>query len=61
MYASKAKFQALSGKEGEWAIAGNEGVVKILKVGDSVKEEGMESGRWAIMKRTAFGKDKLSG
>jgi mitochondrial enoyl-[acyl-carrier protein] reductase / trans-2-enoyl-CoA reductase len=55
VYPSKAKFQTLKGKEGDWAIGGNEGVVKILKVGDSVKQEGIESGRWAIMKRTAFG------
>jgi mitochondrial enoyl-[acyl-carrier protein] reductase / trans-2-enoyl-CoA reductase len=57
VYPSKAKFQALSGKQGEWAIGGNEGVVKILKVGDSVKSEGIESGRWAIMKQTAFGEN----
>src|SRR5271169_5350097 len=55
VYPSKAKFQSLPGKEGDWAVGGNEGVVKILEVGENVKEEGMEAGRWAIMKSTAFG------
>src|SRR5271154_2740403 len=55
VYPSKAKFQPLPGKEGDWAVGGNEGVVKIIGVGDKVKEEGMEVGRWAIMKSTAFG------
>jgi mitochondrial enoyl-[acyl-carrier protein] reductase / trans-2-enoyl-CoA reductase len=55
VYPSKAKFQSLPSKDGEWAIGGNEGVVKILQVGDDVKQEGMEVGRWAIMKNTAFG------
>ena len=55
VYPSKAKFQSLPGKEGDWAVGGNEGVVKIIGVGDKVKEEGMEVGRWAIMKSTAFG------
>src|SRR5271155_888178 len=55
VYPSKAKFQSLPGKEGDWAVGGNEGVVKIIGVGENVKEEGMEVGRWAIMKSTAFG------
>jgi mitochondrial enoyl-[acyl-carrier protein] reductase / trans-2-enoyl-CoA reductase len=55
VYASKAKFQSLPGKEGDWAVGGNEGVVKILKVGDQVKTEGIKPGQWAIMKGTAFG------
>ena len=55
VYASKAVFQPLDGKEGDWAVGGNEGVVKILKVGDAVKQEGIDVGRWAIMKHTAFG------
>lgn len=55
VYPSKAKFQSLPGKEGDWAIGGNEGVVKILRVGENVKQPGMQSGRWAIMKNTAFG------
>jgi mitochondrial enoyl-[acyl-carrier protein] reductase / trans-2-enoyl-CoA reductase len=55
VYASKAKFQSLPGKEGDWAVGGNEGVVKILKVGDQVKAEGIKPGQWAIMKSTAFG------
>jgi trans-2-enoyl-CoA reductase len=55
VYPSKAKFQSLPGKEGDWAVGGNEGVVKIIGVGDKVKGEGMEVGRWAIMKSTAFG------
>ena len=55
VYASKAVFQSMDRKEGNWAVAGNEGVVKILKVGDAVKQEGIDVGRWAIMKHTAFG------
>ena len=55
VYPSKAKFQSLPGKEGDWAVGGNEGVVKILRVGKNVKQPGMEIGRWAIMKSTAFG------
>ena len=55
VYPSKAKFQSLPGKEGDWAVGGNEGVVKILRVGENIKHPGMESGRWAIMKSTAFG------
>ena len=55
VYPSKAKFQSLPGKDGDWAIGGNEGVVKILRVGENIKQQGMESGRWAIMKTTAFG------
>ena len=55
VYPSKAKFQSLPGKEGDWAVGGNEGVVKILRVGENVKQPGMEIGRWAIMKSTAFG------
>lgn len=55
VYPSKAKFQSLQGKDGDWAVGGNEGVVKILSVGDQVTAEGMEKGRWAIMKSTAFG------
>jgi trans-2-enoyl-CoA reductase len=55
VYPSKAKFQSLPGKEGDWAVGGNEGVVKILGVGENVKQDGMETGRWAIMKNTAFG------
>jgi mitochondrial enoyl-[acyl-carrier protein] reductase / trans-2-enoyl-CoA reductase len=56
VYPSKAKFQPLPGKDGDWAVGGNEGVVKIIAVGDSVKQEGIETGRWAIMKSTAFGR-----
>src|SRR6202043_3125590 len=41
VYPSKAKFQAIQGKEGEWAVGGNEGVVRILSVGDQVNGEGM--------------------
>lgn len=55
VYPSKAKFQFLPGKEGDWAVGGNEGVVRILRVGENVKQEGMEIGRWAIMKSTSFG------
>jgi len=55
VYASKAKFGPLPGKQGHWAIGGNEGVVKILKVGENVQAEGINPGRWAIMKTTAFG------
>ena len=55
VYPSKAKFQSLPGKEGNCAIGGNEGVVKILQVGKNVKKPGIETGRWAIMKTTAFG------
>lgn len=55
VYPSKAKFQSIQGKEDEWAVGGNEGVVRILSVGDQVKGEGIEKGRWAIMKNTAFG------
>ena len=55
VYASKAKFQFLPGKEGDWAVGGNEGVVKILKVGEQVKADGIKPGQWAIMKSTAFG------
>ena len=46
----------MQGKEGEWAVGGNEGVVRILSVGDKVTGEGMEKGRWAIMKSTGFGR-----
>jgi mitochondrial enoyl-[acyl-carrier protein] reductase / trans-2-enoyl-CoA reductase len=56
VYPSKAVFQSIQGKEGDWAVGGNEGVVRILSVGDNVTAEGMEKGRWAIMKTTAFGK-----
>jgi hypothetical protein len=49
-------FQSIQGKEGDWAVGGNEGVVRILSVGDKVTAEGIEKGRWAIMKTTAFGK-----
>ena len=56
VYPSKAKFQSMQGKEGEWAVGGNEGVVRILSVGDKVTGEGMEKGRWAIMKSTSFGR-----
>ena len=55
VYPSKAKFSALAGKQGDWAIGGNEGVVKILKVGTEVKRGDIQPGRWAIMKHTAFG------
>jgi mitochondrial enoyl-[acyl-carrier protein] reductase / trans-2-enoyl-CoA reductase len=55
VYPSKAKFHSLPGKEGDWAVGGNEGVVKILNVGENVKQEGMQKGRWAIMKSTSFG------
>jgi len=55
VYPSKAKFEPLPGKEGNWAIGGNEGVVKILKVGENVKAEGINPGHWAIMKTPAFG------
>lgn len=55
VYPSKATFRSLPGKDGDWAVGGNEGVVKIIGVGKNVKEEGMEVGRWAIMKSTAFG------
>src|SRR5437773_1741306 len=55
VYPSKAKFQSLSGKDGDWAVGGNEGVVKIFGVGENVKQEGMELGRWAIMKIPAVG------
>ena len=55
VYPSKAKFRPIPDKDGDWAVGGNEGVVKILKVGDAVKQEGLEVGRWAIMKSTAFG------
>jgi mitochondrial enoyl-[acyl-carrier protein] reductase / trans-2-enoyl-CoA reductase len=55
VYPSKAKFQALPGKDGDWAVGGNEGVVKIIAVGENVKQQGMEVGQWAIMKSTAFG------
>jgi mitochondrial enoyl-[acyl-carrier protein] reductase / trans-2-enoyl-CoA reductase len=55
VYPSKAKFQPLPEKDGDWAIGGNEGVVRILGVGTEVKQKGIEVGRWAIMKHTAFG------
>jgi mitochondrial enoyl-[acyl-carrier protein] reductase / trans-2-enoyl-CoA reductase len=55
VYASKAKFQSLPGEDSDWAVGGNEGVVKFLKVGDQVKEEGIKPGQSAIMKSTAFG------
>ena len=55
VYPSKAKFHSLPGKDGDWAVGGNEGVVKIIAVGENVKEQGLEVGRWAIMKNTAFG------
>ena len=55
VYPSKALFRPMDGAEGDWAVGGNEGVVKILKVGTAVKQEGMDVGRWAIMKNTAFG------
>ena len=60
VYPSKARFQSIQGKQGDWAVGGNEGVVKILDVGDQVTAEGIEKGRWAIMKSTAFG-GRLSG
>jgi|SRR5277367_3438933 len=59
VYPSKAKFQSLPGKDGDWAVGGNEGVVKIIRVGENVKEQELEVGRWAIMKSTAFGLTSL--
>ena len=59
VYPSKARFQSIQGKQGDWAVGGNEGVVKILDVGDQVTAEGIEKGRWAIMKSTAFGTHTL--
>jgi mitochondrial enoyl-[acyl-carrier protein] reductase / trans-2-enoyl-CoA reductase len=61
VYASKAIFQSLPGKEGDWAAGGNEGVVKILKVGDQVRADGIKPGQWAIMKSTAFGTPPAKG
>jgi len=55
VYPSKAKFQSLPGIDGYRAVGGNEGVCKILKVGENVKAEGIETGRWAIMKSPSFG------
>jgi hypothetical protein len=55
VYPSKAKFQSIPGKEGDWAVGGNEGVVKIIGVGKNIIQPGIETGRWAIMKSTAFG------
>ena len=55
VYPSKAKFQPIPGKQGAWAIGGNEGVVKIIGVGENVDNPEMTLGRWAIMKSTAFG------
>jgi mitochondrial enoyl-[acyl-carrier protein] reductase / trans-2-enoyl-CoA reductase len=55
IYPSKAKFQPFSGKKGDWAVGGNEGVVKIIGVGENVKQPEMRIGRWAIMKNPAFG------
>ena len=56
VYPSKAKFLPLPGKDGNWAVGGNEGVVKIIRVGENVKDsKDVEVGRWAIMKDTAFG------
>jgi len=55
VYPSKAIFQPLPGKDGLWAVGGNEGAVKIIGVGDNVNEPDIEVGRLAIMKFTAFG------
>jgi hypothetical protein len=59
VYPSKAKFGPMQRKMGDWAVGGNEGVVKIVEVGEDVSKdvraEGIEPGRWAIMKYPAFG------
>jgi hypothetical protein len=55
VYPSKAKFQSLHGNFSPRAVGGNEGVVRILKVGDEVKQQDITPGRWAIMKYPSFG------
>ncbi|KAF2644596.1 trans-2-enoyl-CoA reductase-like protein [Massarina eburnea CBS 473.64] len=55
VYPSKPTFTTSLGTAKPIAVAGNEGVAKIINLGDKAKKEGFQKGDWVIMTGPGFG------
>ncbi|PSN66950.1 NAD(P)-binding protein [Corynespora cassiicola Philippines] len=55
VYPSKPTFTTSLGTANPIAVAGNEGVAEIIKLGDKAKDAGFKRGDWVIMKGPGFG------